>query len=188
MSKKLNKREERCLLEYFVDLNPVRAAMAAGYSETVAHTRAFQWVSLRSARNPKPHLREAIEAKMQERAEKTEITVDEIEAELSIIGKHNIEDYVDIGPDGEIKIKPFPEMPKDASRAIAKIKEVKRVIGKGVMEIRTELTFHDKVRALELLGKRRGMFRDSIEITGGPVTAVQIVITMPDNNRDNENG
>ena len=186
MSKELNKREQRFLLEYLVDLNPVRAAMVSGYSKSVAHTKAYQWVIL-SARNPKPHLREALQAKIQERAEKTGITIDEIEAELVIIGRADIRDYVDIGPNGEVTTKPFSEIPPDASRAIAKIKEVRRIIGSGknkIVEIRTELVFHNKVEALELLGKRRGMWRESIELMGGPMAVAQIMIVMPDNQRE----
>ena len=136
--KKLNHKEQIFLLEYFIDFDVERSAIAAGYSKSLAHTKAYQWVT-DSPKNPKPYLREAIEQKMKEREEKTEITIDKIEEELSIIA-----------------------------------------FGKPT----SELSPSEKLKALELLGKRRGMFKESVEITGGPIASTQIMIVIPENQRD----
>lgn len=136
--KKANLRERIFITEYFVDFNAERAALTAGYSKSLAKSKAYQWVSL-SPKNPKPHLREAIEAKMQERAEKTEITIDKIEEELSVMA-----------------------------------------FGKS----KGELSPSDKLKALELLGKRRGAWKETVELTGGPLAATQIIVTLPNNQRD----
>jgi len=61
--------------EYLVDLNPYRAAKAAGYAETVARTKAFQWV-----KNPelKPLLYKSIQEAMKDRSARTGITQDKV--------------------------------------------------------------------------------------------------------------
>lgn len=61
--------------EYLVDLNPYRAAKAAGYADTVARTKAFQWV-----KNPdlKPLLYKEIQEAMKDRSIRTGITQDKV--------------------------------------------------------------------------------------------------------------
>jgi len=138
MSKALNSREQLFLNEYLLDLNVERAALAAGYSKSLAHTKAYQWVTL-TEKNPKPHLREAIEKKMKEREEKSEITIDKLEEELSVMA-----------------------------------------FGKA----KGQLSPSDKLKAIELLGKRRAMFKEQIELSGNPIGGAQIMIVIPDNGRD----
>ena len=42
---KIGAREKRFIDEYLVDLDPKRAAIEAGYSKSVAASKAYQWVS-----------------------------------------------------------------------------------------------------------------------------------------------
>ncbi len=133
--KKLNFREERFIAEYQIDLDPQRAAIAAGYSKTVAMSAAYQWVT-DSPKNPKPHVYAELRKQFDQRIQKTEITIEKIEEELSVLA-----------------------------------------FGKA----KGELTASDKLKALELLGKRRGMFKEAVEVNG-PLAAIQIVI--PDNGRE----
>lgn len=44
----------------------------------------------------------------------------------------------------------------------------------------------DKLTALELLGKRRGMFKENLEISGGPLVATGIAIYIPSNGREHD--
>lgn len=69
MVKQLDHREQRFVDEYVIDLDVERAALAAGYSRTMAHSKAYQWV--RSGKE-KPHVFAAIEAKRQRLAQKAE--------------------------------------------------------------------------------------------------------------------
>lgn len=68
--RQLNDKEQVFVDEYLIDLDPDRAAIKAGYSKTVARTRAFQWVS-NSEKNPKPYIRAAIKKSLDKRSKKT---------------------------------------------------------------------------------------------------------------------
>lgn len=71
----LDAREKLFVGEYLVTLNPEKAALAAGYSKSVARTKAYLWVS---SSKHKPHVFEAIAVAQQKRAERTEITQDKV--------------------------------------------------------------------------------------------------------------
>jgi len=73
--KQLDAREKRFVAEYVIDLNPERAAIEAGYSISMAKSKAYQWVS---GGKVKPHVYAAIQ-KAQKKAEiRAEITQDDV--------------------------------------------------------------------------------------------------------------
>lgn len=72
--KQLDAREQRFVDEYLLDLDPKRAAVAAGYATTTAHNKSYGWVS--KSQSTKPHVFEAIEKAQAARSERTEITQD----------------------------------------------------------------------------------------------------------------
>ena len=72
----LDQRERLFVAEYLIDLNAERAALAAGYSKSMAHTKAFQWV--RRGKNSKPHVIAAIDERQNAIAEKCEITAEKV--------------------------------------------------------------------------------------------------------------
>jgi hypothetical protein len=53
--------------------------------------------------------------------------------------------------------KPFPEWPSDIQRAVSSIKK-----GKDG----TEIKFHDKLKAIELIGRASGAFKEKVEHSG----------------------
>lgn len=71
----LTGRDQIFVREYLVHLQPVKAALAAGYSGTVAKSKAFQWVA-----NPevKPLVYVAIQDEMAKRAIRTQISADKV--------------------------------------------------------------------------------------------------------------
>lgn len=71
----LTPRDQVFVNDYLVHLNPHRAALAAGYSETVARTRAFTWVANPEA---KPLVYQAIQKAMEERSIRTQVTQDKV--------------------------------------------------------------------------------------------------------------
>lgn len=77
--KPLDARERRFVDEYLVDLDPQRAAVAAGYSATMARTKAYQWVSKGKA---KPHVYAAVLERMNARSQQTGITAERVLLEL----------------------------------------------------------------------------------------------------------
>ncbi|WP_440216232.1 terminase small subunit [Chromobacterium piscinae] len=72
-AKELNSREKAFVNEFLLDLDPEAAALRAGYSPSVARSKAYQWVS-NSKQNPKPHVGDAVDAAMAVRSIETGIT------------------------------------------------------------------------------------------------------------------
>jgi len=83
MRKQLTNQEKLFKEEYLVDLKPERAAIAAGYSKTVAHTKAYQWVSNSKI---KPHLFQAIQTAIDKRAETLQLTAESVLKDIKDIG------------------------------------------------------------------------------------------------------
>ena len=71
--KKLNDKEERFRDEYLICLSPYDAAIEAGYSESMAKTKAFSWVSDSKCPRHKRHLFVAIQKAKKKRAEDSKI-------------------------------------------------------------------------------------------------------------------
>lgn len=76
---KLTARQERFCEEYLIDLNATQAAIRAGYSARTANRTASEYLL-------KPGVKEKIQELQQQRAKRTEITMDRVLAELANIG------------------------------------------------------------------------------------------------------
>ena len=144
MAERITDRERRFADEYLIDFDCKHAAMRAGYSESTARNAAA-WIK---ADNPeKPKLRELIDRKMADLSRRTGITAERVLQELANVAFVNFDDVVD--SDGEIL--------KGAQRAdLAAVAGYKVKTGEEFDE--REIKFHDKLRALELIGKHLGMF------------------------------
>ncbi|MDF2951740.1 MAG: terminase small subunit [Anaerocolumna sp.] len=167
---KLTIKQQRFVEEYLIDLNATQAAIRAGYSVNNADKIGSELLG-------KTRVSEEISKAMAERSKRTGVNQDNIVIELTAIGFSNATDYVQIveepiivnghyvkDPDtGQlrketvVKIIPTDKLPEDKKKAIAGIKEGRYGI---------ELITCDKVKALELLGRHLGMFKDKVEITG----------------------
>ena len=139
---KLTDKQKRFVDEYLVDLNATAAARRAGYSEKTACEQGSRLLA-----NVK------VQAEIQKRRErlhdKLEVTQERVRQELAAIGFANASDFVTITKNGLVRLTPTDEVPDEKKKAIASIKE-----GQYGVEVK----LHDKVRALELLGKDLGMF------------------------------
>lgn len=165
MPKQLNASEQRFVAEYIIDLDVKRAALAAGYSETIATTKAYQWVSNGKA---KPHVYAEILKRLQKRAEKLEITADRVLAELALLGFANMQDYIRISPEGD-PYTDFSSLTRAQAAAIAEVVVEDFKDGRGddardVRRVRFKMT--DKRAALVDIGKHLGMFKERIEHSG----------------------
>lgn len=159
--------------EYLIDLNATRAYKAVYKNVKSDDVAAVN--GNRLLRNAK--VEEYINHRMEERSKRTEITQDFVLRELYEIAKVNGTDFEQIieepiiengqyvrDPDTSqlrkkqvVRAIPTDKIPEEKKKAIAGIKESKY----GV-----EITTYDKVKALELLGRHLGMFKDKVEITG----------------------
>lgn len=149
----LTEREKCFIEEYLVDLNGRRAAIRAGYSE---HSAA----SIASENLTKPHISDAVSKAMLARSKRTRSKADRVIRELERIAYADMDDYTRVDSDGKLTLIPANERKKGASRAIKKISQTESSSsGETNSESLTQsLDLHDKIRALELLGKHLGVF------------------------------
>ena len=149
----MTKKQKRFVEEYLIDLNATQAAIRAGYSPETAY-------SIGSENLKKPEIRACIEKAMAERSKRTGINQDRIIMELAKIGLLNPKDLVDFY---EATVK--EEAAEEDLAAIASVR-VKRFPTKDGEGIEREIKMHDKTKALELLGRHFGMFKDKVEVSG----------------------
>lgn len=162
---KLTEKQKLFVDEYLVDLNATRAYKAA--YPTVKKEETAAQAGSRLLRNVK--VKEYLDKRMKDREIRTEITQDKVLQELAAIAFANGTDFAKItkktfdnedGVASECNVmEPIPtaELPANKRKAIACISNTKY----GV-----KIDQCDKVKALELLGKHLGMFKDKVEVTG----------------------
>ncbi len=138
--------------EYLIDLNATRAYKVA-YPSVKKDETAAQAGS-RMLRNVK--VADYIQNRMQERQKRTEITQDRVLEELAAIAFSRATDFAEVR-NGRVIIKDTAGLTEEQIKAIAGIK-------KGKFGI--ELKLNDKEKALELLGRHLGMFKDRLEVSG----------------------
>ena len=138
--------------EYLIDLNGTRAYRVAYPS--VKKDEVAAAAAARLLKNVK--VEAYIQKRMEERQKRTEITQDRVLEELAAIAFARATDYAEVK--GEcVRIKDTDALAEQQIRAIAGIKEGKYGI---------ELKLNDKEKALELLGRHLGMFKDKLEVSG----------------------
>ncbi|MEW6045000.1 MAG: terminase small subunit [Bacillota bacterium] len=146
----LTNREKVFVQEYLIDLNHRRAAERAGYKASSADKMGRRLLA-------RPRVQAAIAAAMAERAQRTKITQDAVIEQLAKIAFADLKDFVSFGPHG-VEIR-------DSNLVDGTVlSEVSQIVSKNGGSQRVKL--HDKLKALELLGKHLGMFVDRQEITG----------------------
>lgn len=142
----LNPKQERFCKEYVIDLNATQAAIRAGYSENSAKEQACDLLT-------KPNIQEYVKSLQSKISERLDITADMVVQELAKIGFANTHDFVTDG-NSIVDISKLQRV-KVASVSGVKVTEIESEFGSKKI---TELKFHDKVSALEKLGKHLGVF------------------------------
>lgn len=162
--RKLTPKQARFVDEYLIDLNATQAAIRAGYSARTAEQVGHQLLK-------KTSVQAAIAERMKSREQRTEITQDKVLAELARIAFGNKRALMKWGPDG-VKLVDSATITDDDAAMVSEVSESVTEAG-GTIKLKT----HDKVKALELLGKHLGLFGDKLELTGkggGPVQQVNM--------------
>jgi phage terminase small subunit len=112
-------------------------------------------------------------------AERAEITVARVLAELGKIGFANMADYMSTGPDGDPFLD-FSALTRDQAAALAEVtvedfKDGRGEFARDVRRVKFKLS--DKRSALVDIGKHLGMFTERVEHTGangGPIETVEL--------------
>lgn len=157
--------------------------VAKGTTLEAAYERAGYAASRKNAQRLRSNegVSSRIEEILSQAAERTGVTVDRITEELVHIAFADITDAVRWGEaivaarpgseDGDddfvmiqgIELRPSEELPKRVSAAISEVRKTKEGLA---------IKFHDKIAALDKLGKQLGMFKDKVELSGkdgGPI-------------------
>lgn len=153
MARKLTDKQQRFVEEYLIDLNATQAAVRAGYKAGSAQ-RASEIGSELLHKTP---VAEAIRKEMAERSRRTGVNADRVVQELAKIAFVNAIEVID-PKTATVKKNASP----DDTAAIQSVKV--KTFGEDGLE--REIKMADKIKALELLGKHLGMFKDRVEVSG----------------------
>ena len=144
---KLTDKQRLYIDEYLIDLNSTQAAIRAGYHPSTIY-------QLHQNKN----VSKAIEIALAERSKRVGINQDRVLRELAKIAFVTADDVIDLKT-GKVR--------KDATKEdLSCIQSVKMKPNEYGLE--REVKLHDKLKALELLGKHLGTFMNdqNINITG----------------------
>ena len=157
---KLTPKRMRFVDEWLIDFNGKQAAIRAGYSAKTAEAAAA-----RLLRNVK--VQAEISRRQKDLQRRTEVTQERVVMELARIAFADATDYAQvetrmIEKDDStevsyqtVALKNTAELSPEQRAAILGIKQ-----GANGVEVK----LHDKIKALELLGRHIGMFNDKLEV------------------------
>lgn len=148
---KLTPKQERFIEEYLIDLNATQAAIRAGYSPKTANEQGNRLLANVSVRT-------CVDKAMAERSRRTGISQDRVIMELARIGFLNPDDVINFN-----NATVNSHASADDLAAIQSVK-VKSSYTENGESTEREVKFNDKLKALELLGKHLGMFKENINI------------------------
>ena len=157
----LNGRQELFIVEYLKCLNATKAAIAAGYSEKSAAETGCELL-----KNPK------VASRIREHFDNYAMSAAEVLANLAEIARGDVSDVVD--HNGNLDMA--------AARRAKKTNLIRKIRQRSVTTeesdiAETEIEMHDRLRALELLGKHHKLFTDKQEITGADGSALTVNVT-----------
>jgi len=160
-------KQKRFIEEYLIDLNGAQAAIRAGYSPDTAKEIASENLT-------KPNIKNEIDKALAERSKRTGVNQDRVIQELAKIAFVNLTDLVDTNC---CKIK--PEATREDTSTLLSVKVKRTIFENGESEER-EIKLMDKLKALELLSKHLGLFKDAS-------LSVNLGVKIIDDIKDDEN-
>lgn len=155
----LTAKQQRFVEEYLIDLNAAAAARRAGYSE--ASAKAIGWENL-----TKPDIAEAISEARRAAMERAELTLDQIIAELRLLGFSNMMDYMKPSETGDPYLD-FSSLTREQAAALTEVtvEDFKDGRGDDARDVRrVKFKLADKRAALVDLGKHFGAFKDTVDV------------------------
>ncbi len=153
MARKLTVKQQCFVAEYLIDLNATQAAIMAGYSPKTANEQGSQLLANLS-------VRARIDQALAERSRRTGINADLVLDELGKLMRVNADDVINMR-DATVK----GSATRDDTAAIASVK-VKVIPTEDGEIVEREVKMHDKLKAIELVGKHLGMFQNKLELSG----------------------
>jgi phage terminase small subunit len=149
-------KQRRFIEEYLRSNDPRAAALAAGYAPSTVRNNACQLLR-------RPSVAAVVRRELDARAERTRIAADRIVLELARVAFSDISRIAAWGADGGLVVRELAEL-SDGDRAA-----VARITRHGG---HVSIALHDKIRALDTLGKYFKLWGKHAEALGPPaVTA-----------------
>lgn len=152
-------KQQLFVREYLVDLNATQAAQRCGYSEKTAYAQGCRL--LKDA-----EVAAAIQAAMDKRAAKTEITAERVLQEIARLAFFDPAKLYD----EQGRPRPIHELDEDTRRAIAGVEIDEVGGGDKPLVVTRKLKLADKGANLERLGRHLKLFTDKVEISGAVVS------------------
>ena len=147
----LSEKRQRFCEEYLIDLNATQAAIRAGYSPKTANEQGARLLANVS-------IQKVIAKAIAEKSKRTGINQDRVIQELARIAFVNPQNVID-SEDASVR----EDATEDDLACIQSVK-VKTMDGAKGKSVEREVRLNDKMKALELLGKHLGMFKDKLEV------------------------
>lgn len=147
----LSPKRARFVEEYLIDFNATQAAIRAGYSARDAHNQGARL-------SANVGIKAEIDKALADRSKRNIVDQNRIIEELAAIAFSDITGIVRF-ENGKMIIEESANLTDNQRRAILEMSES---ITEGGRTRKVKL--HDKLRALELLGKHLAMFRDRVDI------------------------
>jgi phage terminase small subunit len=147
----LTDKQQRFCEEYLIDLNATQAAIRAGYSEKTAGQIGEQNLK-------KLEIQTCIQGLQKNRSERTKVTADMVLQELAKVGFSNVQDYLE----GDLSIKDLTTIERNKADAVSSIKKTVTEFESGSKTV-VEFKLHDKLKALDMIGRHIGFFEKDNE-------------------------
>lgn len=161
----LTEKQKQFCQEFIIDFNATQAAIRAGYSPNV-DSASVEGSRLLANAKIQAYLAD-LKAK---RSKRTEITADKVLQELARIGFADIGEFIDEN-NNPVSIK---GLKKSRRAAVAMVKFKKRIYydkeGNPVEVESHEFSLHDKLSALDKIGRHIGMWDKETNNTTQPIT------------------
>ena len=162
-NRKLTARQGLFCREYVIDCNAAQAAIRAGYSRRAAKEQGCRLLA--NARVTKEIARLQRSA-----AEMAGVRAVDVLLELKKIAFSDVSEYVEYDASGNISLKPSAELPPDLTAAIAEVKQ--RYDAQGNVRA-MDFKLHDKLTALDKLGRHLKLYGDDSSRTGNSDLVVE---------------
>ena len=156
-------KQKRFADEYLINLNATQAAIRAGYSPKTTRQQGQRLLT-------KVDIQNYIKKRQKKLQERTEVTQERVVRELAKIAFADISDFIKWNNKKMILIS-SKKLKRDDTAAVAEITETIKT--GNTNENTRKIKLHDKVKALDLLGRHLGIYTDNLNINSN--VQVQII-------------
>ena len=140
-------KQQRFVEEYVIDLNGKQAAIRAGYEPANADAQASYMLTL-------PKVKQEVDRLTEKKALKAGIKADRVVKELALIAFANMKDYARWN-NQKVRFLSSLHTPYEEGVVVSEVSSSQNKYGCAV-----KIKLHDKVSALEKLGKHLGLWKE----------------------------